>query len=75
MSPDGRTVLFGLPGVGVRHVERVMSHPVVGSGEHCGAGGPRGDGGPGSCVLPGVWRRVDVGAAAPDDVPKRPAIR
>jgi len=30
VSPDGTTMLFGLPGVGVRHVERVASHPVVG---------------------------------------------
>ncbi len=29
--PDGRTILFGLPGVGVRHVEHVVDHPLRGS--------------------------------------------
>jgi len=29
--PDGRTILFGLPGVGVRHVEHVAHHPLRGS--------------------------------------------
>ncbi len=28
MTPDGRTILFGLPGVGVRHVEHVAHHPL-----------------------------------------------
>ncbi len=28
--PDGTTILFGLPGVRVRHVEQVASHPVLG---------------------------------------------
>jgi len=31
VSPDGRTILFGLPGVGVRHVEHVAHHPLRGS--------------------------------------------
>jgi len=30
VSLDGTTILFGLPGLGVRHVERVASHPVLG---------------------------------------------
>lgn len=29
VSPESSTVLFGLPGVGVRHVQHVASHPVV----------------------------------------------
>ncbi len=29
--PDGRTMLFGLPGVGMRHVEHVVDHPLRGS--------------------------------------------
>jgi len=31
VMPDGRTILFGLPGVGVRHVEHVAHHPLRGS--------------------------------------------
>jgi len=31
VSPDGTTILFGLPGVGVRHVEHVAHHPLRGS--------------------------------------------
>ena len=31
MSPDGTTILFGLPGVAVRHVEHVSSYPLVGA--------------------------------------------
>jgi hypothetical protein len=79
VSPDGTTILFGLPGVGVRHVEYVAVHPVLGRltapAGHRRASGAHRDDRPDGGVLPSVWRRLDVGTAAPHHLRTGRALR